>query len=220
MGYMDGSYDTVAPEIRSRLLISFVYTRYPGNTVVQTAPQVVIKYGGTFSEEIKFARFARCKTSLPVPRIIHYPPFTRLVYLYGENPWRLAGQSNRYIDCGSRIASQLKSILAELRSVESSQILESVSGGLYRNEFLPPHVHQTRSIYAFNMFQVSEDAELLVSVQTLPKRISTFQLRFTTRNRNQTLVYGTTKARSCVCKGVCKVGHFSNTIYRNLEQSI
>ncbi|KAF8344458.1 hypothetical protein F5887DRAFT_886285 [Amanita rubescens] len=39
----------------------------------------------------------------------------------------------------SHIASQLKSILAQLRSVESSQILGSVSGGPYRNEFFPPH---------------------------------------------------------------------------------
>lgn len=64
-----------------------------------------------------------------------------LVYLYGEDPWRLAGQSNRYITVEqlSHIASQLKSILAQLRSVESSQILGSVSGGPYRNEFFPPH---------------------------------------------------------------------------------
>ena len=40
----------------------------------------------------------------------------------------------------SHIASQLKSILAQLRSVESSKMLGSVSGGPYRNEFFPPHV--------------------------------------------------------------------------------
>ncbi|KAM6503878.1 hypothetical protein JOM56_000821 [Amanita muscaria] len=40
----------------------------------------------------------------------------------------------------SHIASQLKSILAQLRSVESSKMLGSVSGGPYCNEFFPPHV--------------------------------------------------------------------------------
>ncbi|KAM6499139.1 hypothetical protein JOM56_004647 [Amanita muscaria] len=39
------------------------------------------------------------------------------------------------------IASQLKSILAQLRSVEPSKMLGSVSGGAYRNEFFPPHEH-------------------------------------------------------------------------------
>ena len=37
------------------------------------------------------------------------------------------------------IASQLKSILAQLHSIES-KMLGSVSGGPYRNEFFPPHV--------------------------------------------------------------------------------
>lgn len=158
MGYMDGSYDTVAPEIRSRLPISFVYTRYPGNTVVQTAPQVVIKYGGTFSEEIKFARFARCKTSLPVPRIIHYPPFTRLVYLYGENPWRLAGQSNRYIDCGT---TQSHCLPAEVhlgtatlcRVISNSRV--RFRGGLIAMSFSHPETREMLKFFCTEQYTES-----------------------------------------------------------------
>lgn len=59
----------------------------------------------------------------------HHPPssiHTKLfpwcpVYLYGEDPWRRAGQSHWYIKC--HIASQLKSFLAQLRSVKSSNML-------------------------------------------------------------------------------------------------
>ncbi|KAF8799149.1 hypothetical protein BYT27DRAFT_7228002 [Phlegmacium glaucopus] len=40
----------------------------------------------------------------------------------------------------SHIASQLKSILAQLRSVKSSKMLGSVSGRPYRNKFFPPYV--------------------------------------------------------------------------------
>jgi hypothetical protein len=40
----------------------------------------------------------------------------------------------------SHIASQLKFILAQLRSVESSKTLGSVSGGPYRNQFYPSYV--------------------------------------------------------------------------------
>ena len=45
------------------------------HTIVQIAPKVIIKYGGVFSEEIICTRFARSKTSVSVPRIIHHPPF-------------------------------------------------------------------------------------------------------------------------------------------------
>ena len=38
------------------------------------------------------------------------------------------------------VASQLKSILAQLHSVESPKVLGSASGGPYRNEFFLPHV--------------------------------------------------------------------------------
>src|SRR6266550_761059 len=83
MSHMNRGYDTLwlpksYQDLRMLPPTSTVYkSRFGGHTVVQTAPQVVIKYGGAFSEEIICARFARRKTSLPVPRIIHHPPFTR-----------------------------------------------------------------------------------------------------------------------------------------------
>ena len=123
-------------------------SRNGGHAVVQTAPQVVIKYGGVFSEEIICACFARRKTSLPIPCIIHHPPFTRSSsigawYICME---KTAGVSlDKVIDILTveqigHIASQLKFILVQLRSVKSSKMLGSVSGGPYRNEFFPSHV--------------------------------------------------------------------------------
>ena len=122
--------------------------RYGSHTIVQITPKVVIKYGGVFSEEIICARFAHSKTSLPVPRIIHHPPFAPLSsmgawYICME---KVPGVSlDKVIDTLtteqlSHIASQLKSILTQLRSVKSPKMLGSVSGGPYRNEFFPPHV--------------------------------------------------------------------------------
>jgi hypothetical protein len=119
---------------------------YGSNTVVQTAPKVVIKYEGVFSEEIICARFARCKTSLPVPRIIHHPPFTRYSSI---GAWyicmvKIPGVSlDKVID--TLTVEQLSHLpakvhLAQLQSVGSSKMLGSVSGGPYRNEFFPPHV--------------------------------------------------------------------------------
>lgn len=87
--------------------------------------------------EIICARFARRKTSLPVPRIIHHPPFTRCSsigawYICME---KIPGVSlDKVIDTLTveqlgHIASQLKSILAQLHSIES-KMLSSVSGTL------------------------------------------------------------------------------------------
>ena len=84
MGRMDRAYDTLwlpksCQDLEMLPPTSIVYkSPYGGITVVQTAPQVVIKYGGVFSEEIICARYARRKTSSPVPRIIHHPQYSSL----------------------------------------------------------------------------------------------------------------------------------------------
>ena len=131
------------------------------HTIVQIAPKVIIKYGGVFSEEIICTRFARSKTSVPVPRIIHHPPFPAprinhhppFTPLSSTGAWyicmeKVPGVSlDKIIDTLtaeqlSHIASQLKSNLAQLRSVKSPKpkMLGSVSGRPYRNEFFPSHV--------------------------------------------------------------------------------
>jgi hypothetical protein len=65
---------------------------------------------GEFSGEIVCMRFARLKTLIPVPRIIHHASSTRppsfrstrrLVHSYGKDAWRLAGQSYRCTDYGT-----------------------------------------------------------------------------------------------------------------------
>ena len=151
MVHMDRGYDTLwlpksFRDLRMLPPTSIIYKSLScGITVVQTAPNVVIKYGAPFSEEIICTRFARRMTSLPVPRIIHHPPFTRIGawYICME---KIPGVSlDKVIDTLtveqlSHIASQLKSFLAQLRSVESSKMLGSISGGPYRNEFFPSHL--------------------------------------------------------------------------------
>ena len=130
---------------------SIVYKlRYGSITVVETAPQVVIKYGGAFSEEIICARFAHCKTLLPVPRIIHHPPFTRCWCIYME---KIPGVSlDKVIDTLtmeqlSHIASQLKSILAQLHSVEWSKML----GALSQRVFPTARVPKTRLLKRYRV---------------------------------------------------------------------
>ena len=154
MGHMDKDHGTLwLPKSYQDLRMlppAHIIYKSPcgGRVVVQTAPQVVIKYGGKFSEEIICAGFARRKTSLPVPRIIHHPPFrpsssTGAWYICME---KIPGVSlDKVIDTMtaeelSHIASQLKSIMNQLRSVQSSKMLGSVSGGPYRNEFFPSHL--------------------------------------------------------------------------------
>ena len=76
--------------------------------------------------------------------IIHHPPFTFI----GASGWyicteKIPGVSlDKVIDTLTvkQLSHMLKSILAQLRSVKSSKMLGSVSGGPYRNEFFPPHM--------------------------------------------------------------------------------
>ena len=61
MGQLDGGFDTLwlpksYQDLRMMPPTSIVYKDHHGSiSVVETAPQVVIKYGGTFSEEITCA---------------------------------------------------------------------------------------------------------------------------------------------------------------------
>lgn len=62
--------------------------------------------------------------------------------MYGEGPWSALDKVIDTLTAEqlSHIASQLKSILTQLRSVKVPKMLGSVSGGPYRNEFFPPYV--------------------------------------------------------------------------------
>ena len=161
MGHMDGGDTLWLPkswqELRALPPTSIIYKSLScGITVVQTAPNVVIKYGAPFSEEIVSSRFARRKTSLPVPRIIHHPPFTQI------GAWHICMEKipgvslDQVIDTLtteelSHIASQLKPILAQLRSVKS-KMLGSVTRGPYRNEFFPNYAAPKHAFSSVSKF--------------------------------------------------------------------
>jgi aminoglycoside phosphotransferase (APT) family kinase protein len=50
--------------------------------VTRTAPGVVVKYGGThFLEEARAMEFVHCKTSIPVPRVLHVPSSDRAWFM-------------------------------------------------------------------------------------------------------------------------------------------
>lgn len=104
--------------------------------------------------------FARRNTSLPVPRVIHHPPVARSTsigawYICME---KISGVSlDKVIDTLTveelgHIASQLKSILAQLRSVKLLKMLGSVSRGPYRNECFPLHVAPKRALSSVGEF--------------------------------------------------------------------
>ena len=79
------------------------------------------------------------------PSSFHFHWCLRLVYLYGEDPWRLAGQSNRYIDCETTQSHYLPAEVhlgtaTVCRAVEHVRVCFWGGGGAYRNEFFLPHV--------------------------------------------------------------------------------
>ena len=110
--------------------------------VRRTAPGVVVKYGGgNFAEEVLAMEFVSCKTSIPIPRILHVP---------SDKVWYIcmtAARGTSLDKCiGSmttpeldHIAIQFTEILAQIRSL-TRQTLGSVTGGPYRNTYFPAQV--------------------------------------------------------------------------------
>lgn len=122
--------------------------RGPASRVVRTAPGVLIKYSGhELSEEVRCAEFALRHTSIPIPRVIHYPQHARVWYICMEEAPGISldktinSMSTLQLD---EIASQLKDVLTQLQSVNSKS-LGSVTGGPYRNQFFPEQVAPTHA---------------------------------------------------------------------------
>jgi aminoglycoside phosphotransferase (APT) family kinase protein len=137
--WLPKSYD----ELKSLGADSLIY-KGQGDTrkVRRTAPGVVVKYGGSdFSEEARAMEFVGCKTSIPVPRILHVPP-DRVWYICMTEA---RGTSlDKCIDSMTtpeldHIAIQITQILAQMRSL-TRQTLGSVTGGPYRNTYFPTQV--------------------------------------------------------------------------------
>ncbi|KAF8515553.1 hypothetical protein JB92DRAFT_61833 [Gautieria morchelliformis] len=69
--WLPKSYD----ELKSLGEESLIYKSQGESRIVRrTAPGVFIKYGGyDLAEEVRAMEFVGCKTSIPIPRIIHVP---------------------------------------------------------------------------------------------------------------------------------------------------
>lgn len=123
--------------------------------VYRTQKGVVIKTRADFTEEILAMNFARRHTSIPVPRVLHYPRSSNKVWYLCMEEARgvslnktLETMTTEQLD---HIASQLKWVLAELRKVKP-QAIGSVSGGPFRNPYFPCHP-EIRPKYAFPTYR-------------------------------------------------------------------
>lgn len=146
---------------------NLVYSGYV-RVVVQSAPGVLIKYGGDFAEEVRAIQYARKTFSFPVPQILHHPSFSRGSK---DPPLRPSGPRGVWYFCIeqcpgvtldkvidtmaadrlSYVADQLKDILREMNTLRP-KTLGSVTNGPYRNGFFPTHVLPNHPFTSYTEF--------------------------------------------------------------------
>ncbi|KAJ3787262.1 kinase-like domain-containing protein [Lentinula aff. detonsa] len=126
-----------------------------GSKVVRTAPGVVIKYRGDLAEEVNCLDFAHKHLSVRVPRVLHHPGDARRSALWDPRIEKLPDvwyicmeeipgvQLKEVIDTFTPlqlkdVASQIKGLLTEMRSIAAPHI-GSASGGPFRNNYFFPY---------------------------------------------------------------------------------
>ena len=159
-----------SPQDLSKISNDIISRPMGGSVVARLGNGVLIKYGGwDLAEEVLCTRFARDKTSLPVPRILHHPGslyrrenwadtspgayFFRIPSVWYFCVEEVRGVSlDTVVDTMSTkqhedVAEQLKSILSAMQ-VLKPKTLGSVTGGSYRNMMCVPPLLQPKQAFS------------------------------------------------------------------------